>query len=234
MTTSKSLYARHRFPPEIISRCVWLYFRFCLSYRDVEQIMADRGVAVSYEAVRVWCHKFGRVYAKRLKAGRGPSGDAWYLDEVVLKIAGRRQYLWRAVDQEGQVIDILVQSRRDASAARRFFRLLLKGEGTAPRRLVTDQLRSYLGAARRDMGSAIHVRDKGANNRAENSHQPTRERERRRRRFKSAREAQRFLSTFSSISNHFRLSRHLMTASTHRTLAGRRIAEWRAICECNA
>ena len=195
--------------------------------------MADRGVVVSYESVRGWCHKFGRVYAKRLRMRRGPSGDAWYWDEVVLKIAGRCQYLWRAVDQEGQVIEFLVQSHRDANAARRFFRLLLKGEGTAPRKLVTDPLRSYLGAARQGMTSAIHVRDKGANNRAENSHQPTRERERRRRRFKSAGEAQRFLSTFSSISNHFRVSRHLMTASTHRMLTGRRIAEWRAICECN-
>jgi len=141
-------YRRHRFPPEIISHAVWLYYRFALSLRDVEDLLAKRGVTVTYETIRPWCGKFGRGYARQLRRRQGRLGDTWHLDEVFVTIGGRRQYLWRAVDQEGAVLDILVQSRRDAGAAARFFRKLLKGQGSEPARLVTDKLRSY-GTARR-------------------------------------------------------------------------------------
>jgi putative transposase len=180
--------------------------------------------------VRAWCEKFGREYAKRLRKSRGAIGDTWHLDEVYLRIDGCNQYLWRAVDQHGEVIDILVQSQRNTRAAERFFRKLLKVQGTLPRRLVTDQLGSYGSAARKPTPGVAHIRRKGANNRAENSHQPTRERERRRRRFRSPGEAQRFLSTFSTISNQFRQPRHQMQACHHRVLMARRFAEWREVC----
>ncbi len=227
-------YPRHRFPIDIISQCVWLYFRFCLSYRDVEEMMAERGVTVSYETIRSWCRKFGGDYARRLRARQGRLGDTWHLDEVYLRIGGKLQYLWRAVDQDGEVLDILVQTRRNKAAALKFFRKLLKGQGGLPRRIVTDKLGSYAAAKAEMMLSVEHVRDKGANNRAENSHQPTRERERRRRRFKSPGEAQRFLSTFSVINNHFRPSRHLLKAAHYRQVMGRRFAEWRDVCGQNA
>jgi putative transposase len=202
-----------------------------LSYRDVEQMMAERGVTVSYETVRHWCDKYGRLYTKRLRKNcGGQSGDTWHLDEVYLSINGTCQYLWRAVDQDGGVIDILVQRRKDAPAAKRFFRKILKSQSGPPRRIVTDRLASYSAAIEQMKIGALHVRDKRANNRAENSHQPTRERERRRRRFKSAKEAQRFLSTYSTIFNQFRQSRHLVSATTHRELMGRRFAEWRDVC----
>ena len=134
---------RHRFPPEIISHAVWLYHRFCLSFRDVEDLLAERGVIVSYEAIRHWCAKFGPDYARKLRRRQGRLGDTWHLDELFVSIQGRRQYLWRAVDQDGDVIDILVQRRRDAGAAKRFFRKLLKGQGSEPRWLVTDKLRRH-------------------------------------------------------------------------------------------
>lgn len=179
--------------------------------------------------MRRWCDKVGREYAKRLKRSRGPVGDTWHLDEVYLKINGDHQYLWRAVDREEQVIDILIQSLRDARAAERFFRKVLRLLSGQPGRIVTNQLGSYSAAIRRLVSGFKHVRDKGANNRAENSHQPTRERERRRRRFRSASKAQRFLSTFSAMSNHFRQARHLMKAKYHRIMMGRCFAKLRAV-----
>ena len=160
-------YHGYRFPPEIISHAVWLYHRFCLSLRDVEDLLAQRGVAVSYETIRQWCQTFGLDYARKLRRRRGRMGDTWYLDEVFVAINGRRQYLWRAVDQDGDVIDILVQSRRDRHAARRFFRKLLTDQGLAPRRLVTDRLRSYAAAHRTVMPSVVHSTRQYENNRAE-------------------------------------------------------------------
>ncbi len=183
-------YHGYRFPHEIISHAVWLYHRFCLSFRDVEDLLAQRGVAVSYEAIRHWCHTFGLDYARKLRRRRGRMGDTWYLDEVFVTIRGRRQYLWRAVDQDGDLLDILVQSRRDRRAAMRFFRKVLKGQGRSPRRLVTDRLRSYSAAHRTVMPSVIHSTRQYENNRAEASHQPTRQRERQMRRFKSSAHAQ--------------------------------------------
>ena len=181
-------------PAEIISHCVWLYFRFSQSFRDAQEMMLKRGVVVSHEAIRLWYLKFGAEYTRRLRHRRGRCGDTWHLDEVVCKINGQLVYLWRAVDQEGEVLDILVQSRRNANAAKRFFGKLLKGLQYSPRALITDQLASYTSAHREIIPAVEHRRGGRLNNRAENSHQPTRERERRMRRFKSMRHAQRFLS----------------------------------------
>ncbi len=199
MRTSISLYHRHRFPAEIISHCVWLYFRFSLSFHDAEEMLAMRGVSLSYETVREWCLKFGQTYTNDLRHRSPRPGDRWHLDEVFLKINGRLHYLRRAVDQHGDVLDILVQSRRDKKAAKKFFRKLLKGLRYAPSVLITDKLKSYHAAKQELMRSVEHRQDKGQNNRAENSHQPTRLRERVMRRFKSAGHAQRFLSAFGII-----------------------------------
>src|SRR6266849_7479100 len=136
-------YRRHRFPAEIISHSVWLYFRFSLSYRDVEEMMAKRGVVLTYETVREWCLKFGGAYAKRMRSRSPRPGDRWHLDEVFLRIQGKQQYLWRAVDQDGEVLDILVQPRRNKGAAKKFFRKLLKGLKYVPRVIITDKLGSY-------------------------------------------------------------------------------------------
>jgi putative transposase len=223
-------YHRHRYPIEVVSRSVWLYFRYSLSYRDVEEMMLERGVTVSYETIRAWCQKFSAKYSKRLKKWRGLVGDTWHLDEVYLKIDGRNQYLWRAVDQDGEVIDILVQSHRDSRAAERFFRKILRVEGALSRRVITDWRGSYGVAMKKLMPCVEHTKDKGLSNRAENSHQPTRQRERRRHRFRSAGSAQRFLSSFSTINNHFRNSRHTLSASNHRLVLTKRFAEWNQIC----
>jgi putative transposase len=224
-----NLYKRHRFPAEIISHSVWLYYRFCLSYREVEELMAERGVILTYEAVRYWCRKFGQVYANQLRRRRPRSGDKWHLDEVFLTIRGEQHYLWRAVDQDGQVLDILVQRRRDKHAAKRFFRKLLKGLMYVPRVIITDQLRSYGAAKREILPSVEHRQHRYLNNRAENSHQPTRQRERRMQRFKSPGHAQRFLSAFGPIGSHFRPRRHRLSAPAYRQEMGHRFQVWREI-----
>lgn len=226
MTCRPVSYLRHRFPPEIISHAVWLYHRFCLSFRDVEDLLAQRGVTVSYESIRQWCAKFGLEYARRLRRREGRLGDTWHLDELFVRIGGRRQYLWRAVDQEGAVLDILLQPRRDARAAARFFRKLLKGQGREPTRLVTDKLRSYGTARRAVMASVLHDTRQYANNRAEVSHQPTRQRERQMRRFKSPAQAQRFLSVHGAVQNVFRMGRHLLRAAHHRLFRQRAFGVW--------
>ena len=219
-------YRGDRFPPEIISQVVWLYHRFCLSFRNVEELLAERGLTVSYEAVRPWCLKFGPAYAKQLRHRQGRQGDTWSLDEAVLTIGGERHYLWRAVDQEGDVLDILVQKRRNTPAAKRFFRKLLKGLQYVPHKLVTDQLGSY-GAARRELlPSVSQCQDKRANNRAEVSHQPTRQQERQMRRFPSPGQAQRFLSVPGPINNLFRVGRHLRKAAHYRLFRARAFATW--------
>src|SRR5882762_6493375 len=216
MYTSDSLY--HRFPAEIISHCVWLYFRFTLSFRDVEELMSSRGVSLTYETVREWCLKFGQTYANGLRRKSSLFGDRWHLDEVFLKINGRHHYLWRAVDQDGDVLDILVQSRRDKKVAKKFFRKLLKGLRYVPHVIITDKLKSYSAAKAEVMPSVAHLQQKYQNNRAENSHQPTRLREKVMRRFKSAGHAQRFLSAFGIITLHFRVGRHLYGAGAYRAL----------------
>jgi putative transposase len=222
-------YKRHRFPAEIISHCVWLYFRFCLSYRDVEELMAERGVMLTYEAVRYWCRKFGQAYANQLRRRRPRPGDKWHLDEVFLTIQGERHYLWRAVDQDGNILDILVQRRRDKAAAKRFFRKLLKGLTYVPRVIITDQLKSYRAALREILPDVEHRQHRYLNNRAENSHQPTRQRERRMGRFKSPGQAQRFLSAYGPISQHFRPRRHRLPAIEYRQQMAQQFQTWREI-----
>ncbi|GAA3503452.1 IS6 family transposase [Streptomyces prasinosporus] len=198
-------YRGHRYPVEVISHCVWLYFRFPLSFREVEEPMLERGMIVSYGTVRRWCLKFAQRYASGLRRRQPQPGDKWHPDEVFIKINGERKYLWRSVDQDGMVLDILVQSRRDTAAAKRFFRRLLKTARTVPRVIVTDKLRSYGAAHREVMPSVEHRSHKGLNNRTDNSHQPTRQRERAMKGFRSVGTAQRFLAAFSGISPHLRL-----------------------------
>ena len=191
MTSQEPSYRGYRFPAEGISRAVWLYYRFGLSFRDVEDLFAERGITVTYEAIRQWCLRFGLAYARRLRHRRGRQGDTWYLDELFVRIQERQQYLWRAVDEDGDVLDILVQSRRNRRAAKRFFRKLMKRQRREPRRLITDKLRSYSAAHRTVMPSVIHSTRQYENNRAEVSHQPIRQREHQMRRFKSAAHLQR-------------------------------------------
>lgn len=229
-STSSITYRRHRFSPEVISHCVWLYFRFQLSYRDIEELMAVQGVTVSYESIRMWCNKFGQAYARAIRHQQhGELGDRWHLDEVHVRIAGQLQYLWRGVDQDGHVIDVLVQTRRDMGAAMRFLQKLRRKAGKTPRIVVTDKLRSYIKPCRHLLPTAMHVSDKAMNNRAENSHQPTRQRERRMRGFKSFKQAQRFLSIFSQFCNFFPTARHALSAENFRVLLARRLVEWRAL-----
>ncbi len=226
-------YHGYRFPPDIIAHAVWLYFRFNLSFRDIEDLLAQRGVTVTYETIRRWCRTFGRVYARRLRQRRGRLGDTWYLDEVFVTLNGRQQYLWRAVDEDGDLLDILVQSRRNRHAAVRFFRKLLKRQGYLPRRLITDKLRSYPAAHRQVMPSVPHCTDRSANNRAEVSHQPTRQRERQMRRFKSPAHLQRFAAVHGPVRNLFGVGRHRLRSVHHRVLRRRAFAEWDAVtCAC--
>ncbi|WP_201391438.1 IS6 family transposase [Ktedonobacter sp. SOSP1-85] len=231
MKTEKlaSLYRGYRFPAEIISHCVWLYFRFPLSFRDIEEMMAERGVVLTYETIRQWCLKCGQTYANGLKRRRPKTGDTWHLDEVYLKINGKTSYLWRAVDQDGNILDILVQSRRNKHAAKKFFRKLLKGLQYVPRVIITDKLASYAAAKREIMPSVEHRQHKGLNNRTENSHQPTRQRERTMRRFTSSGQAQRFLAAFGPILDHFRPKRHRFTAEDDHALMQDRFLGWNEV-----
>ena len=226
MKCRASPYRRHRFPPEIIQHAVWLYYRFSLSHRDVEDILARRGVLVTHEAIRLWCNKFGPRYAHRLRRRHRGYGDTVFMDEVFVRIQGQYRYMWRAVDQDGEVVDVLLQERRDAAAARRFFRQLLSRLGGEPRTIVTDRLGSYAVARRELLPAAEHDTRRYANNRAELSHQPTRVREPAMRRFKSMLQAQRFVSAHAAVSNLFNLGRHLLAANHYRTLREGAFASW--------
>ncbi len=219
-------YKRHRYPAEIIAHTIWLYYRFSLSFRDVEDLMAARGVILSYATVRRWTLTFGQQYANDLRRRRPQPGDKWHLDEVFLTINGKTQYLWRAVDQDGTVLDILVQSRRNKQAAKKFFRKLLRGCHYVPRVIITDKLASY-GAAKREILSGVeHRQHKRLNHRAENSHQSTRQRERTMRRFKSPGHAQRFLSAHGPIRDHFCPRRHRLAAHAYKEERSRRFLIW--------
>ncbi|PVE21265.1 IS6 family transposase [Microvirga sp. KLBC 81] len=196
-------YKRHRFPPQIIAHAVWLYFRFPLSLRLVEEMLLERGIVVSYETVRRWALKFGPDYARRLKRKTPSRHDTWHLDEVVVMIAGKKHWLWRAVDQDGYVLDEIVQSRRDTKVAKRLLTRLMKKQGMAPKRIITDKLSSYGAARRLVMPRIEHRSHKGLNNRAENSHLPLRKREQMMQGFRSVGGLQRFTSVFSAVRNLF-------------------------------
>ena len=219
-------YKRHRFPPEIISYAVWLYYRFNLSHRDIEDLLAERGITVSREAIRLWCIKFGALYARRLQRKHRGFRDSFYIDEVFVKINGKQHYLWRAVDQDGEVVDVYLQAKRDGATAKRFFKRLLRNHGGELRTIVTDKLRSYGVAHRELMPETIHSTEQYENNRAEQSHEATRVRERGMRKFKSVRQAQRFLGTHAAVSNLFNLGRHLVRAQHYRDLRMSAFAEW--------
>jgi putative transposase len=229
MTTQPRPYRGFRYSAEVIEYAVWLYHCFSQSLRDVELMLAVRGVVVSYETIREWGLRFGRQFANALKRRRPRPGNKWFLDEMFVRIRGKQHYLWRAVDQDGNVFDILVQSRRSAKAAKRFFRKLLKGLQYVPRVIVTDKLKSYAAAKRDVLPGVEHRQSRYLNNRAEVSHQPTRRRERQMQRFKSARHAQCFLSTHGRIHNHFQLRRHRMTATEYRTARDAAFRTWRDV-----
>jgi transposase-like protein len=221
-------FARHQFPPAILRHAVWLYLRFTLSYRDVEDLLAERGLDVSYETVRRWVLKFGPVFARELRRRRPRPTSRWHLDEMAVIIGGRQFWLWRAVDDEGEVLDLLVQRRRDKAAAVKLMRKLLKKQGFAPEVLVTDKLRSYSAAKSEMRLCARHEQGLRKNNRAENSHLPVRRRERKMQRFKSPGSAQRFLSVHAAFHNTFNVQRHITSRHTLRVLRDEAFQTWRA------
>ena len=220
------MYKRHRFPPEIIQYAVWVYHRFSLSHRDIEDLLAQRAIEVSYDAIRLWCNKFGPKYAQRLMRKHQGYGDTFFIDEVFVKIQGAGHYLWRAVDQDGEVVDVFLQKRRDGKAAKRFFKRLLRKYGGELRKIVTDKLRSYGVAHRELIPETIHDTSQYANNRCELSHEPTRVRERGMRKFKSMEQAQRFLGAHATVYNLFNLGRHLVSAENYRHFRLRSFASW--------
>jgi len=228
MTEPPISYKRHRFPPQIIAHAVWLYFRFPLSLRLVEELLLERGVVVSYETVRVWAQKFGADYVRRLKRKKPSRQDIWHLDEVVITINGEKRYLWRAVDQDGYVLDEIVQIRRDTRAAKRLLERLLRKQGCPPKRMITDKLGSYGAAQRKIMPKVEHRQHKGLNNRVENFHVPIRKRERAMQGFRSWSGLQRFVETFSAVRNLFvppRSHRSALATHLHRLAA---MAEWKS------
>jgi len=230
MKKIKSPYHGFRFPAAVISCAVRWYHRFNLSLRDIEELLLERGVSVSYESIRNWCDRFGAQFARRAKAARGKPGSTWHLDELMLKLQGEPYVLWRAVDEHGTELDVLLQKRRNKAAARRFFRRVLRTH-PVPAKIVTDQLRSYPAAKAEvpELAGVKHVfvkADARINNRAENSHQPTRRRERQMQGFRDPRRTQAFLSRFGPIRQHFALPRHRMTAAGHRAELKARLFAW--------
>ncbi len=215
------------FPPSIVQHVVWLYCRFTLSFRDVEELLAERGIEVSYETIRRWVARFGPQIARRLRRLRPRAHPQWHLDEMFVSFGGKRMYLWRAVDQNGEVLDVLVQPKRDKRAALKLMRRLLKRQGFAPSTLVTDKLRAYAAAVRELGLKACHHQAKWNNNRIESAHVPVRRRERKMQRFRSIGSAQRFLSIHAAIYNTFNTRRHLISASEHRQLQDEAFRRWR-------
>ncbi len=225
----RSIYLRHRFHPTIIQIAVRLYYRYTLSYRDIEEILAERGIDVSYETVRRWCQKFGLLFARRMRVPRGGTDTRWHIDEVFLKIGGRQFYLWRAVDAEGEVLDVRLQPRRDSAAAKKFLRRTMSRVATRPTEIVSDKWRPTSVAVRTLFPDISHVVGKRLNNRAENSHLPTRRRERKQQRFKSARSAQRFLSIHAAFYNHFNIQRHLLARKSMKQFRIETLEAWSAL-----
>ena len=223
----KISFERHRFPSEIIVHAVWLYGRFTLSFRDVEDLLAERGLDVSYETVRRWFLKFGSQISVNLRAARPAPSDHWHLDEMIIAICGKQYWLWRAVDNEGTVLDFLVQFRRNTKAAKKLMKSLLKKHRMSTTLIVTDKLRSYHAAFRELRLAAEHIDNKRANNRAENSHEPIRRRERKMQRFKSPGSVQRFLNVHASTYNHLNLQRHLINRSLFKNLRAAAFSGWK-------
>ena len=219
-------YKRHRFPAEIMSYAVWFYYRFNLSHRDIEDLLAELGITVSREAIRLWFIKYGAVYTRRLKRTHQGYGDKLFIDEVFVRINGKQHYLWRAVDQDGEVVDVYLQAKRNGAAAKRFFKRLLRKHGGEPRKIVTDKLRSYPVAHREVVSDVMHKTDRYANNRAKQSREATRVRKRGMRKFKSVKQAQRFVTVHAAVSNLFNLGRHLVGAQHYRDLRISAFGEW--------
>lgn len=219
-------YKRHRFPPEIIHHAVWLYARFTLSFRDVEELLAERGTDVSNETLRRWFLKFGSPIAANLRKARPRPSDHWHLDEMVIVMRGERYWLWRAVDNEGEILDFLVQRRRSANVAKKLMTKLLKKQGFAPTRIMTDKLRSYPAAFNAMGHTAVHDRSLRADNRAENSDQPVRRRERKQQKFKSPGSAQHFLSVHAATQNMFYHQRHLLDRPAFKELRADSFKTW--------
>ena len=218
--------------PEIVRLAVMMYVRFALSLRNVEDLLHERGIDISHETVRFWWHRFGPLFAaeirKRRVSGMRSSRWRWHLDEVFVKINGETHYLWRAVDHEGEVLESFVTKTRDRKAALKFLKKSLKRHGAADE-IVTDRLRSY-GAALRDLG--IRERQetsRWANNRAENSHQPFRRRERAMLCFRRMRTLQKFASVHASVSNHFNQERSLSSRNIFKANRAAALAEWREL-----
>lgn len=229
MHTSPVSYKRHRFPRELIAHAVWLYFRFPLSFRLVEEMLLERGIVVSYETIRRWSLKFGAAYVRSLRRKRAKRDDIWHLDEVRVVIGGHIHWLWRAVDQDGYILDEILQKRRNTKAAKRLLTRLLRKQGVRPRRMITDKLKSY-GAAKRKLGLSVrHLSHKGLNNRAENSHLPLRKQEWTMQRFRSPGGCQRFLTVFSAVRNLFvppAANANALTRYMHRLQA---FAQWKTV-----
>jgi putative transposase len=227
-------YKRHRFWPDIISYADWLYYRCNLSHRDIEDLLAERRIVVTRESIRLWCTKFGAIYSRRLKRNHRGYGDTFYIDEVFVRINGKQHYLWRAVDQDGEVVDVYLQAKRDGAAAKRFFKRLLRSHGGEPRKIVTDKLRSYPVAHRKLIPETIHITQQYENNWAEQSqslplftgYESTRVRERGMRKLKSVRQVQRFVTAHAAVSNLFNLGRHLIRAEHYRNLRVSAFNEW--------
>ena len=216
--SQSNTYKRHRYPKEIIGYTVWLYHRFMLSLRDVSEILAQRGIIITYESIREWGNKFGPQYATEIKRRSPRRGDKWYMDEMCIVLKGIKFWLWRAVDQDGYELDILLQSKRDKRSAKKFFKKLLRGLKYTPRVIITDELKSYSAAKKEVMPGVEHRQHKGINNRAENSHQPTRQQEKQMRKFKSPKQVQQFLSRHGPIHNLFSVAvgRYKETAKSYR------------------
>ena len=221
-----SIYRGYRFAPDVIAYGVWLYHRFTLSLRDIADLLAERGVEVSYETIGQWAATFGATFARRVKKRPGRCGDRWFLDEMTVSIRVQRRYLWRAVDQDGATVDIPVQKRKNTAAAKRFFRKLLKGQGSVPLDITTDKLGSYRAAKREVMESVPHCRDRYANNRAEVSPEHTRAQARQMRGFRTVGNTQRFLAVQGQCHNLFRVGRHLLSAANYRLLRERSFQAW--------
>ena len=220
-------YKRHRFPPDVIRYAVWLYFRFTLSFRDVEELLAQRGIDLSYETIRCWTIKFGPQIARNLKRRRPAPSPRGHLDEMVCTVGGKRMYLWRAVDDEGEVLDLVMQRRRDTGAALKLLNRLLRNQPVEPQAIITDGLGSYVSALKELELEHLHRPGRlRENNRAENSHLPIRRREQKMQGFKSIPSAQRFLTTHPAVYNTFYTQTHLVSRPTLRTFRGAAHDAW--------